>query len=237
MKKTALLLATLLLLTVCVLPLTGCIGTAFVVDGLRVETEELLYVMRDMQATVMFELEEEFGVNAEVDDFWTAPQNGVDMLLELQKRAQDVIILEKVEQMLAEDEGIHSEMVYSAQLRELEAINIERSRAAAAGEIIYGPVKRNFLAYKSSMMSDLRRDLLQRYKDNGVLTVTDKQLNEEFEKRKEDLLENNTEEVARGRLLDELYEDAYDALLAEKAANAEVSVKVTVTYEMLVDYE
>jgi hypothetical protein len=128
-------------------------------------------------------------------------------------------------------------MVYSAQLRELEAINVERSRAAAAGEIIYGPVKRNFLAYKSSMMSDLRRDLLQRYKDNGVLTVTDKQLNEEFEKRKEDLLENNTEEVAKGRLLEELYEDAYDALLAETAKNADVSVKVTVTYDMLIDYE
>ncbi len=238
MKKTALLLlATLLLLTVCVLPLTGCIGTAFTVDGLRVETEELLYVMRDIQTTVMFELEEEFGVNAEAVDFWEAPQNGVDMLYELQKRAQDIIILEKVEQMLAEKEGIHTEMVYSAQLRELEAINVERSRAAAAGEIIYGPVIRNFLAYKSSMMSDLRRDLLQRYKDNGVLTVTDKQLNEEFEKRKEDLLENNTEEVAKGRLLEELYEDAYDALLAETAKNADVSVKVTVTYDMLIDYE
>lgn len=238
MKKRALsLVFALCLLAVCLLSLSGCTGTAFTVNGLRVETEELLYVMQDMEAVVMFELEEEFGVNAEALDFWEAPQNGKDMLYELQKRAQAEIILEKVEQLLADDEGIHTQLTYSGQLFELESINIERSRAAAAGEVIYGPVIRNFVAYKASMLSDMRRDLKKRLRENGTLTVSDKQLDEEFEKRKEELLENNSEKDAKTLLLEDLYDDAYDAYIAQAAADADVTYKVNVTYDMFVNYE
>ena len=237
MKKRVLsLLLALCLSTVCLISLSGCNRGAFTVNGLAVETDELLYVMHDMEAVVMFELEEEFGVNAEAVDFWEAPQNGKNMLYELQKRAQAVIVLEKVEQLVAQDNGISTQLTYSGQLRELESINAQRSQAAAAGEIIYGPVIRNFVAYKSGMMSDLRRDLRALLQGNGTLVVTDAQVNAEFEKRKEDLLENTTEEEAKARLLEDLYDDAYDAYMAEAAAKAEISVNVKVDYEMYVNF-
>ena len=83
----------------------------------------------------------------------------------------------------------------------------------------------------------MRRDLKKRLRENGTLTVSDKQLNEEFEKRKEELLENNSEKEAKTLLLEDLYDDAYDAYVAQAAADADVTYKVNVTYDMFVNYQ
>lgn len=130
---------------------------AFTVNGLAVEKAELVHYMQENTAVVAAALEEEAGVDSFHDDFWLVPQNGVDTFSRLREYTTQQIVRQKVEQLCAKEQGIDTPLYYSDQLTEMKEQNRQRTSAYETGEVLYGPVERDFVTYFSEWYLDMKK--------------------------------------------------------------------------------
>ena len=206
----------------CAAGLCGCAGrpAAFTVNGLAVEKAELVHYMQEYSAVVAAALDNE-GLDSFRDDFWTAPQNGVDTFARLQDYTMQAITRQKVEQLCAREEGIDTPLYYSEQLTQMQKQNRQRAAAYAAGEVLYGPVERDFVSYFSewylAMQQQCRAALIQK----GILTAPEDEVNAYYEAHRENFAAESREDACY-RIREFLFDEAYTAYIDELAAQASV---------------
>lgn len=206
----------------CAAGLCGCAGqpAAFTVNGLAVERAELIHYMQENSAVVAAALDNE-GLDSFRDDFWTAPQNGVDTFARLRDYTIQAITRQKVEQLCARDEGIDTPLYYSEQQEQMQEQNRQRASAYAAGEVLYGPVERDFVSYFSewylAMQQQCRAALIQK----GILTVSEDEVNAYYTAHKANFTSESREDACY-RIREYLLDEAYTAYIDKLAAQASV---------------
>lgn len=213
------LAAVIWLCLLCPALLCGCKSraTAFTVNGLGVEKEELIQYMRDNMAVIAAELEETWGLDSTREDFWTAPQNGIEPFAALKEEAMRQIVRIKVEQLCAREQGIETPLYYSGQLRQLEEQNRRRAEAEANGEVLYGPVERNYSAYFREWYLEMQQKLREKWREAGVLTVSLDEMEAFYEENASTLTGSKEENMSwiGAHLLEEAYTRHIDTLVEQ----------------------
>ena len=177
---------------------------AFTVNGLAVEKAELVHYMQENTAVVAAALEEEAGVDSFHDDFWLVPQNGVDTFSRLREYTTQQIVRQKVEQ------------------------NRQRTSAYEAGEVLYGPVERDFVTYFSEWYLDMKKQCRAVLSEKGTLSIAAGEIEAYYEAHRENFTSESREDAyyrIREYLLDEAYE-VYIDTLAEQAKVTEGNVRI-----------
>lgn len=214
-------------ISACLLPLLslcllffGCSrpAAAFTVDGLAVEKAELIHYMREYSAVAAAALENQ-GLDSTRDDFWTTTQNGVDTFAYLKDYTTQQLVRLKVEQQCAKKQGVDTPLYYSDQLEAWHEQNRQRASAYAAGEVLYGPVERDFIAYFQEWYLEMEQQSMTALYENGTLSVSVSEV-ETVYKENEALYAEYTREQALYIIRGELLEKAYEAYIDTLAAKA-----------------
>lgn len=201
---------------------------AFTVNGLAVEKAELVHYMQENTAVVAAALEEEAGVDSFHDDFWLVPQNGVDTFSRLREYTTQQIVRQKVEQLCAKEQGIDTPLYYSDQLTEMKEQNRQRTSTYETGEVLYGPVERDFVTYFSEWYLDMKKQCRAVLSEKGTLSIAAGEIEAYYEAHRENFTSESREDAyyrIREYLLDEAYE-VYIDTLAEQAKVTEGNVRI-----------
>lgn len=220
MKKVAVLLLVLMLLCGC----SDGTRTAFTVNDLAVEKDELLFYMNRSLDVVVSEIETEYGLDGTEDGFWETPAGDTTPLEILKSTAVKNITRIKVEMLCARDNGVQTlPLSYSAQMRAWKKDNNNRQRMAAEGETVYGQVLRSFYTYFQDEFLTMRDDLMWELYSKGVITVTEAEKRDYYNANRAELTEDydTHEPTIRYWLLSERYEAYIDSL----AESAEISLE------------
>ena len=217
-------LAGLLTLAVPLVTFSACKSdvqhAAFEVDGLLVDKAELIYYMRDYSALVASELETSYGVDSSEEGFWGNTYGELVPIEYLKDYTVDWIARVKIEQLFAQEKGIETPLYWDEQHAEMERENEERRAAASAGEIVYGALERNFVAYFSNMYNAMRVEMVETLLDEGAFAFTD----EEFRQYYADHYANGpaTYEESLEAIRLSLAQEHYDAMVDARLENAEI---------------
>ena len=214
------LLAAVLTAALC---LSACGGkaVAFTVDGLGVEKAELVHYMQENAAVVAADLENNEGLDSFADGFWTDRPGGIDTFARLREYTERQIVRQKTEQLCAKAHGIDTPLTYSEQLAAMEENNRQRAAAYAAGEVLYGPIERDFVGYFSEFYSAMRLSCRDALINDGTLKVTQAQIDEYYMQHRADFSEES-EESARLRIREYLFDLAYESHIDTLAAQAKI---------------
>jgi hypothetical protein len=131
------------------------------VDETPVHKGEFERALRANKSRVVDEYYVTYGAE-QTAAFWTTAYGGVTPSESVRKLALETVVKLKVEQMIAQEQGILSDIGYSGFLRELESENRRRQEAAAEGRVVYGPVRYEETAYLEYVMSNAIRDVKSR---------------------------------------------------------------------------
>ena len=209
--------------------ITGCAGAkgavAFTVNGLEVEKDELVYYMKRNASVVAAELEEAYSLDSTAEEFWTTEADGMVPLDYLTEYTVEEITRTKLEQLCAKKYGIDTPLYYSQQLTEQKRQNEERQRAEAAGEILYGPTERDFVAYFAELYLAMREELETKLSEDNQIRVTPEEVEEYYYVNASRL--TGTLEENRGVIYTELMDTAYEEYFDEKAQQAVVEMADT----------
>lgn len=205
---------------------TGCAGAkgevAFTVNGLEVEKDELVYYMRQNTGVVAAELEETHGLDSLAEDFWTQETEGMVPFDYLTTYTVEEITRTKVEQLCAKEYGIDTPLYYSQQLTEQKRQNEERQRAHAAGEIVYGPIERDFVAYFTEFYLAMKQELQTKLRDAGKIRVSPEEVEKYYYQHASEL--TGSLEENQGVIYAALLEAAYEAYMDELTQAAAVEM-------------
>lgn len=209
--------------------LPGCAGAkgdvAFTVNGLEVEKDELVYYMKRNTSVVAAELEETYSLDSTTEDFWTTEVDGIVPFDYLTEYTVEEITRTKVEQLCAKEYGIDTPLYYSQQLTEQKRQNEERLKAEAAGEILYGPTERDFVAYFAELYLGMKEELETKLSEDNQIRVTPEEVEEYYYVNASRL--TGTLEENQGAIYTELMDTAYENFFDEKAQQAVVEMTDT----------
>ena len=135
---------------------SGGVPVAFKVDGVPVEKDELVYYMRDYSSLAAAEMESAYDVDSAEEGFWSNTYGELVPLEYLKTYAADRIARIKLEQIIAREQGIETPMTWTEQQEDLEEQNRQRREAYEAGEVVYGSIERDFVAYSANMLYSMR---------------------------------------------------------------------------------
>jgi len=206
-----------------IVTLTSCAHeeVAFTVDGVGVETNELVYYMQNNLSVIIAELEEQYDIIYQDERFWIEPQNGIDTFAQLRKYTERQIVRDKLVQIHAADYGEKTKVYFSDQQKELEKTNKERIRADAAGEVLYGPVTQEFRTYYIEMMTKAEKALLEGWKKDGIISVTSNEVLSYYEENEHSIdVGDMSKDDILSRIQVFLYEEAFEAKLAQMATES-----------------
>lgn len=189
-RKLALFIFTLIALTASLL-LSGAMqkktGTAddfIVVNGQRVSADEFGMYLDMSKALVADHFKQVYAADYS-DRFWTDSFSGETPLRMLVAEARSRLIKAKVLQQLAEKVGIAADTSYESLLSGMEAENARRSKAVAAGEVVYGPISFELASYFSYYMSNLEIATTDALQKSGSLSISEEQVKREYEANKQ----------------------------------------------------
>lgn len=209
--------------------LSGCAGAkgavAFTVNALEVEKDELVYYMKRNASVVAAELEETYSLDSTTEDFWTTEVDGTVPFDTLTEYTVKEIARTKIEQLCAKEYGIDTPLYYSQQLIEQKRQNEERLQAEAAGEILYGPTQRDFVAYFAEFYLAMKQELETKLSEDNQIRVTPEEVEEYYYVNASRL--TGTLEENQGVIYTELMETAYEEYIDEKAQQATVEMMDT----------
>ncbi len=204
-----------------VILLSACaqnVDIAFVVDGVAVEKDELVFYMDRLFDSVVFEIEDKYGLVFENQDgYWQTEIGDTTPLEYFKKSAVDEIIRIKVIQIEARKHGIKSEMQYSAQVEDWKADNAKRAQANEAGEIVYGVVERSFYTYINTSFLEAQSDLQEKLKQNEII-ITETEMQQYYYAHPDYFKGQKYEDVTNtvyGWIFDEKYEKYVEELISK----------------------
>lgn len=119
------------------------------------------------------------------DQFWTTSYSGEMPLQRLIDEAKAELTKTIALQQLAKKSGIAVDGSYVSFHSGMEAENSRRSKAAADGEIVYGPTSFEIEAYYSYYMSNLESATLEAMQKSGKLSVPDDKVKQAYETDKQ----------------------------------------------------
>ena len=205
-------------LLLCMLIMCGCssgTATAFTVNGCDVEKDELLFYMNRLLDVTVSDIETQYGVSATDNGFWDTPVGDTTPLEILKSAAVEKITRIKLEFLCAQEYDIETIPInYSQQMEAWKRDNDERQRKDANGETVYGNVLRSFYTYFQDNYLSVQSSLKTALVENGIITITDNELEEYYNEYKSDLNGSfeESENVVYGWILDEKYESYIDSL-------------------------
>lgn len=132
---------------------TGGSDAIATVDGMPIVLPEFEKAAQRQKSGVMSYFREKYGA-AQTASFWTSSFGGEVPLQMLKQQALDDAVRMKIRQRIAADEGVLGDVSYAGFVRQLEQENMRREKAAAAGEVIYGPVQYTEDAYFEYVMTN-----------------------------------------------------------------------------------
>lgn len=211
------------LLLVCVL-LCGCSAgthTAFTVDGVAVEKDELIFYMNRSLDVVVSDIETDYALDGTEDGFWETPAGDTTPLEILKSTAVKEISRMKVEMLLARENGIKTlPLDFSKQMSDWKRDNNNRQRKAAEGELVYGQVLRSFNTFFQDEFLTMRDELMWKLYDNGVLRVSEGEITDYYNANRAELTEELSE--YKSTILSWLLSERYDIYINEAADSAEI---------------
>lgn len=144
-----------------------------------------------LRASVIDEFKRAYGAEFG-KDFWSTEYKGETPADALKRQALDQAVAMKLQLQLAQAYGIVQGASYHDLLAELERENSRRSRAAAAGQPIYGPVQFDESAFVDFYLSKVLIQLKERLAEE-LLVLTGDELRSHYERIKEEIfrLEDN----------------------------------------------
>jgi len=116
-------------------------------------------------------------------DFWTTPVNGQTPLDALKQTALNDAVKSKVQQMIARDNGVISDISYSAFVSAWKAQNADRAQNLADNQPIYGPQQYTESVYYDVNLSNLQSDTINAIAADAA--YTDDQLRQLYEQEKD----------------------------------------------------
>lgn len=220
MKRIAVFLLVLVLLCGC----SAGTRTAFTVNGLAVEKDELVFYMNRSLDVVVADVETTYGLDSTEDGFWEAPAGDTTPLEILKTTAVRHITRTKLEMLCARENGVSTlPLQYSAQKSAWKEDNDNRQRMEAEGELVYGQVLRSFYTYFQDEFLTMRDTLLWKLEGAGVISATEAEKRAYYDAHREELTQEYAahEPTIRYWLLTERYEAYFDQL----AASAEIGLE------------
>ena len=136
-------------------------GVMATVDGVPITVQEFNRAIQINKPRVMNYFYEIYGAE-QTSSFWTSSYAGEVPLDKLGKAALDESINIKVRQMVAREQGVLGDISYHGFLKQLEQENERRAKAAANGEVIYGPIQYNEGAYFAYIMTNAATTVKQK---------------------------------------------------------------------------
>lgn len=215
----------ILILIFPVLLLSACAKNtdiAFMVDGVAVEKDELVFYMDRLFDSVLFEIEDEYGLIYENrNDYWSAEIGDTTPLEYLKKSAVDEIVRIKVIQIEAKKHGLKSEMQYSAQVKDWKEDNAKRIQADEAGEIVYGVVERSFYTYINTCFLEVQSDLQEKLKQNEII-ITENEMRQYYNAHP-DYFEGQKYEDVTNTIYGWIFDERYEKYVEELIRKAEIT--------------
>lgn len=120
------------------------------------------------------------------NDFWNRSFDGTTPSDLLKEKTMDTMVQIKVQQILAKNYGINSNISYTEFLKALEQENLRRINAKRNGEVIYGPVQYSEAVYYNYLFSNMVIQLKYLLSEQ-VFMISDDVLQTEYEQVKDTL--------------------------------------------------
>lgn len=192
------------------------IGT---VNGKEISQGLFMERVRENRAGTYAYFQEKYGVDEEAD-FWNKEFGGEVPAEFLKQQALDDCVFIMVQQEMALEKGIISDMSYDSFLQDLKNENERRKQAISQGKVIYGPVEyteENYFTYVfSNMVIELKRAMAQE------LMPEDEEIYREYQSRPQ--LQDRDYEEVKDALAAKIIDKKYDQLVAEKIEEAELEI-------------
>lgn len=164
------------------------------VSNEEVTVREFNRVMQDKKAVVYEYFKSKYSPKEE--DFWNKSFNGEVPLDLLKKQVIDECVRIKVQQILAKEKGVLSDISYRTFLKDFEKENNRREKAYKNKEIIYGPIKFKESDYFNYSLSKAVISLKEKLKEKEII-IDDRRL-EEYYKLHCDSKYSNGKEIQIG---------------------------------------
>ncbi|MBR2338925.1 MAG: hypothetical protein IKA63_05620 [Clostridia bacterium] len=195
----------------------------FSVNGVKVEQEELLYMMGECRLSVAYELEERYGVDSGDADFWEREFGGETPNEVLRRAAAEAIIADKVQLLEAKKYDIKVDLTYSAVESARQAEN--RKRAQGGEEIVYGPDELTYHVFYVGYLSGIQDELKDKLQDT-VLAVSDQDITAYYEQNREAFAADDGAipalEAVREQIQIVLENQRYDAYVQQLTDTAQI---------------
>ncbi|NBD24521.1 peptidyl-prolyl cis-trans isomerase [Paenibacillus glycinis] len=146
---------------------------AATVNGVPIESEELAQAMSEQRAATAAYFKAKYDADAGAE-FWKTSFGGEVPLEKLKRDALAQTVKLKLQQAMAEREGLTDDISYASFLKRLKAENERRASGDEAGAGVYGPKQYSEAAYYSLLNSDLIGAL--KAKLEGGMTWSDDEL-------------------------------------------------------------
>ena len=155
-------------------------STIATVNGKNITAEEFSLFINQNRAMTYNYFDNKYGIDRYSRDFWNS-QFGLESPTEyIREIALQECILVKLQQLVAQERGIISEIDYSSFKDDLAQENTRRKLVKQNGGILYGPVVYNTQMYYnhvfSQMLINLKRDMAQ-----DEFKISDMELSQEYE--------------------------------------------------------
>lgn len=190
------------------------------VEGAPITTSEMNYWMLLNKAEVSSFFYLNYGVN-DNGDFWSSTYEGESPLEMLKTLSLDDARRCKVQQLLAYEKGLVTDINFDVLVSNIPSVNQERADKVKRGEVIYGPKKYTIRTYFSYQH------------DKMVYDLKEKLMEHELKPTREDLeaLKPNAETSVddyTGFLSMQFVDENYDAFIDEKVTTSEVKLHTKV---------
>jgi len=185
-KKTFFILSLLITLSISLLLIgaaqlrSGAASDLLIVNGHETSPEQFSMYLGLKKALVVDYFKQTYGAEY-TEQFWTTAYSGEVPLQKVMDEAKAELTKTIVMQQLAEKNGIKADISYPSFLGGMEAENRRRSKAAADGEIVYGPTSFDIEAYYSYYMSNLENATRAAMLENGRLSVSEEKVKQAYE--------------------------------------------------------
>lgn len=163
------------------------------VNGEKISLPEYKQVMRSHRAMIFNYFYEKYGVEND-GQFWTTKYGDEIPIERLKNIALNECVRIKVQQLLAQQKNVISDISYDAFLKNYQTINNQRKEAMNAQKVIYGPVEfteQTYFNYSFSAMVLQLKNLLAKKE----LAHDEDDLNDYYEHKKENYKRPDVVEV------------------------------------------
>lgn len=226
-KRGIFVAAVAVLLLICAVLIMAWLLTrptyVFSVNGIKVEREELVYAMVEHRLAVASDVETRYGVDSGDADFWEREFNGETPNEMLRSTAAQAIVVDKVQQLAAKQQGVDVMLSYS--LLENARQRENKDRISSNGDVFYGPDELSFHMFYVNYLMGIQNKLKEALRPT-VLAVSEEQIQSYYEGHRDDYITESGDyqemDAVRDLIQNVLENERYDVYVQELVSHVTI---------------